>query len=51
MDILMWLAETGTNQWVTDFIANNNIILTILFGGGGLGIYKRKKKNGNQGKV
>jgi len=51
MEFLQWLSEVGTNEWVRNFISNNNIILTALSGGGFLGLRKflNRGKNDDQG--
>ena len=50
VEFIQFLSIVGTNEWVSGFIANNNLILTALFGGGGFGIYKRFRQGKNDSK-
>ena len=49
IEFIQWLTEVGTNDLITKFIANNNIALTAIFGGGGLEFWRRKRVNNDKG--
>ena len=42
IEFLKWLAETGTNDFLNKFIANNAILLGII--GTGIGVVYKKIK-------
>ena len=44
VEFITYLSDVGTNEWVSNFIANNNLILSAVFGGGGFGILKWIKR-------
>ena len=47
MEFLQWLSDVGTNEWISNFVSNNNLILSGLGLGGGVGIKKWWDNRGN----